>query len=434
MLFITQVALAQPNKIDKLSLTKTVEMALSHSHQLASSKARYEANKARKDGLNASQIPNFNVSGNYTRISNNITPLSVQFPGSTEPFQLNPQILNQYALRAGISETVFAGFKAKYAIESARLQLEASSYDIARDKSTVQLNAIKTWYLVYKMQKNRDLIRKNLEQNKEQLVNTENNAKAGIVTDNDVLRVKLQRSNTELALIDVENNLKLASYNLQVMLGLAPTEELLLDTNSIHINKIQPEFEASVQEALISRDDIKATESRLKSAEQDVNFSKANLYPTLSLGANYQYSNPNPRIFPNTATWKGIWDLGATVSYNLSNLYKTNFDISVAQANRLSLSYQKEAVKEQVQMQLKQQMLSYSREQEKVKTARQAVSQASENYRVTQNKYNGGLVILTDLLDANILLLQANINYENAKADQDQAWYELQYALGKLNN
>jgi outer membrane protein TolC len=192
-------------------------------------------------------------------------------------------------------------------------------------------------------------------------------------------------------------------------------------------------FQADIDEALSTREDLKATESRIRGAGQEILFSKANLLPTVSLGANYQYSNPNPRIFPNAATWKGIWDVGATVSYNLSNLYKTPFDISASKAYQESLSSQNEAAKEQIQIQLKQQMLAYKREQEKVAVSKQAVAQASENYRVTQNKYNGGIVILTDLLDANVLLLQAQINYENAKADQDSAWYELQHSLGKLN-
>jgi len=425
--------MAQNDKNSKLSLTSAIDMAVNHNYQLKAGKARIVSSKAKHEGLIATQVPNVNIGGTYTRISDNITPLSIQFPGSSEPVVLNPQILNQYVFRAGISETVFAGFRAKYAIESAKLQLAAADFDLARDKSTVKLNAIRAWYTVYKLQKSRDLIRKNLEQNKEQLQNSESNARAGIVTDNDVLRVKLQGSNTELALIDVENNLKAATYNLQMMLGMQPTEEQVLDTSNIHINSVSPLFQADIDEALSTREDLKATESRIRGAGQEILFSKANLLPTVSLGANYQYSNPNPRIFPNAATWKGIWDVGATVSYNLSNLYKTPFDISASKAYQESLSSQNEAAKEQIQIQLKQQMLAYKREQEKVAVSKQAVAQASENYRVTQNKYNGGIVILTDLLDANVLLLQAQINYENAKADQDSAWYELQHSLGKLN-
>ena len=53
----------------------------------------------------------------------------------------------------------------------------------------------------------------------------------------------------------------------------------------------------------------------------------------------------------------------------------------------------------------------------KIEVYERAVAQATENYRITKNKYDNNLVNTTDLLDANVSLLQSKINLAVAKAD-----------------
>ena len=60
--------------------------------------------------------------------------------------------------------------------------------------------------------------------------------------------------------------------------------------------------------------------------------------------------------------------------------------------------------------------------------------QAEENNRITQNKYNNALVNTTDLLDANLLLLQSKINLAVAKADVLLAYSKLLETAGLLSN
>jgi outer membrane protein TolC len=64
---------------------------------------------------------------------------------------------------------------------------------------------------------------------------------------------------------------------------------------------------------------------------------------------------------------------------------------------------------------------------------KKAVIQAEENNRITQNKYNNALVNTTDLLDANLLLLQSKINLAVAKADVLLAYSKLLETAGILS-
>jgi outer membrane protein len=61
-----------------------------------------------------------------------------------------------------------------------------------------------------------------------------------------------------------------------------------------------------------------------------------------------------------------------------------------------------------------------------------AIEQANENYRITKNKYDNSLVTTTDLLDADVAQLQAQLNYAFAQADAVGAYNKLLQTAGLL--
>jgi outer membrane protein TolC len=72
--------------------------------------------------------------------------------------------------------------------------------------------------------------------------------------------------------------------------------------------------------------------------------------------------------------------------------------------------------------------------QKKTEVYKKAVIQAEENYRITKNKYDNALVNTTELLDANVALLQSKINLAVAKADVLLAYSKLLETTGILSN
>lgn len=414
-----------------ITLKQALELGLNHSYKLKESRANIAIAQANRSRLKDAMLPTASLNANYTRISNNITQLPpVDFGGG--PVILNRQILNQYVTRASISEQVFAGFKAKNALASARLLEEAAVLDGERDKADVSISVIRAYYDVYKLEQTRRMINDNLGNARENLANAQSNARNGVVTENDVLRVRLQQTNIEYTLVDVENNLKAARYNLSVMLGLPADMALQPDTASIFSQHAGiPAFDAMLTQAG-GRAELKAAGLRLLSSEKEAELLRGNYLPTISVGGNYNYMNPNPRIFPPAPIWKNTWDAGVTFSYNLTNLYTNKHNLANAYAVSDAIKARKESLNEAIQTDLKRQSLAYEREQQKISVANKAYSQAAENYRVTRNKYNSGVSILTELLDADLLLLQARINQSTAKADAEIAWYNMQYALGAL--
>jgi outer membrane protein TolC len=68
----------------------------------------------------------------------------------------------------------------------------------------------------------------------------------------------------------------------------------------------------------------------------------------------------------------------------------------------------------------------------KIEVTEVSIEQGKENYKIVKNKYDNSLLTVTDLLDANLLMLQSQISYELARADAIVAYNTLLERVGLL--
>ena len=87
---------------------------------------------------------------------------------------------------------------------------------------------------------------------------------------------------------------------------------------------------------------------------------------------------------------------------------------------------------QQLRMEVRDAWLRHEESLEQVKTLELSVLQAKENYRIMQNRYFEQLSILTDLLDASNVMLEAELQLTRARTRVIYNYYRLQRACGRL--
>src|SRR5206468_1361808 len=87
----------------------------------------------------------------------------------------------------------------------------------------------------YKSRKAVDLMKENLVQAQQRVKDFSNLEQNGLLARNDLLKAELQASNTELSLLDAENNWQIANVNMDLMLGLPVKTQLQPDPNVMTI-------------------------------------------------------------------------------------------------------------------------------------------------------------------------------------------------------
>ena len=89
-------------------------------------------------------------------------------------------------------------------------------------------------------------------------------------------------------------------------------------------------------------------------------------------------------------------------------------------------------MQEGVELEIHQAYVNYKNAFELLRTQEKSLQLAIENYAVTENRYHNDLVLLIDLLDADNIKLDAEIQYINARINIIYNYYRLLYVTGTL--
>jgi outer membrane protein len=434
--FIVAILLAIPVQLKAqdarpLSLQEAVDLSIKNSHELKAAAARNDQAGAEfKEALN-NRLPNATVSGSYLRLASpNINVKTKALGGSDSSGRKGgfPSVNQAFYGIANISYPIFAGGKIRYGIESARFLQQAVSMDAENDKEGVVLNTINAYINLYKASVTVDVVNENLAQSAHRDSVFSRLEQNGLLARNDLLKAQLQTSNIELSLLDAENNLKIANINMNLMIGLPEETRLKTDSASFEKNVDLKTIGAYEQLALQNRKDLMALSFRKKAATSGISLIKADLYPSIALSGGYIAAD-----IPQLLSITNAVNVGVGVRYDIGSLWKSKAKIAQAQSRVKEIESNEAQLDDAVKLQVNRDFENYLLSQKKTEVYKKAVLQAEENYRITKNKYDNALVNTTDLLDANVLLLQSKINLAVSKADVLLSYSKLLETTGTLS-
>ena len=423
-LFSCIKATAQESKM--LTMNEAIELGIKTSKQLKLSQARINEAIAVTKQATEARLPDASIGGSYVRLTKPDINIKGAGSDSTGGFTA-PTITQALYGSANISMPIYAGSKIKYGIESAKYLEQATRLDADNDKEEVILNTIAAYINLYKANVAVDVVQENLEQSRQQDSTFANLERNGLLPRNDLLRSQLQTSNFELALVDAQNAIQLATVNMNILLGLPESTKLIVDsasiTNPVELKTIE-EYE---QSASLNRNDIQALNYREKAAGAAIKVAKGDYYPSLALTGGYIAAD-----IPDFLTITNAVTLGVGVKYNIGSLWKTKSKVQQAESRQQQVQINRDITTDNIHLAINQAYQNYLANIKKIDVNQKAVEQANENYRISKNKYDNSLLILTDLLDANVQQLRANLELKTSKADAVLAYYTLQQTAGLL--
>jgi outer membrane protein TolC len=425
-LFLAIQAVAQEKK--SLSLNEAIDLSLQNSKQLQTDQAKIDEAAAATREAAERRLPDAKVSGSYLRLNSANFDLKSKDNNSGGSSGESPKVSQLMYGMLNLSLPIYTGGKIKYGIESAEFLEKAARLDAEHEKDAVIQNTIEAFANLFKARTAVKLVKENLLQAQQRVRDFGNLEKNGLLARNDLLKAELQSSNTELSLLDAENNWQLANVNMNLMLGLPTGTELELDTSNIARKEDARVLDDYLQTALTSRKDVAAIDLRKKAAQSGVKAVKGDLYPSLALTGGYVAAD-----IPNFFTVTNAVNAGVGVSYNIGSLWKTKSKIKQAEAQVKQLSLAESMLDDNLKLQVNKSYLNLLSSRKKIEVYAKAVEQAQENYRITKNKFDNNLATTADLIDADIAQLQARLSYTLSRADAFVAYHKLLQTAGVLS-
>jgi len=437
-IILSSVVSAQTVKV--LTLEEAIGIGEENSKVLHISAAKVDAASARSGEARAAMLPAVKFEGSYRRFSD-VEPFQIQPPGFPVPYTVSPTVLNNYSLRATLQQPLFTGFRLVSNARAAEHLAQASEYDNRNDHSDLVLSITASYWMLFQTIQSKKYVDENISRLHADLNDTENLMKAGMATRNDLLRIRVQLSNAELYQIDAANDVQVAAMNLNIVMGL-PLETHIQPasvpgTNAGTRHRLPLDSLMSpqglVMKALSVRPDLQAMQSRVEASRAGVTAARGSWWPQIFLTGNYYHSRPNPRIMPTKDQFISTWDVGLLVQFDVWNWGITLFQAEQAKATLLQNEFLFEQLKDNASFDINRYFLSFKRAQEKISVANLAVEQAEENARTTSDKFKNGLATTSDVLDADVSLLQSRTNLTGALVEYELAQARLAKAAGELH-
>ena len=240
----------------------------------------------------------------------------------------------------------------------------------------------------------------------------------------------MQLTNDRLSLTETENSLALVSQQLDILLGIDEDRLLLPDTTLLYQAVALEPYDAYVAEAFRNDPAMKLLRKQTEQAKNEVRLAKAESLPHVSLYASNTLARPVSRTMADL--YNNNWNIGLSVSYPLSSLYKNNHRVKETKLAVLMNQNAEEQKMQQVRVTVRTAFLRHREALRQVEALKLSVKQAEENYRIMQNRYLNQLAILTDLLDANTVRLNAELQLTSARTQVIFTYYQLERACGRL--
>ena len=421
---VVQAAIAQPRA---LTLEQSMQLGLQNSKTFHSAQMKSEYAAAKAGEVKAALFPSVKVQASYQRLSS-VPEFKIPFPGIPTIF---PYIANAYAARASLQQPLFTGWRLQGAADNASYQADAAQTDVVKDKADLILGIKTSYWTVHRAGEVRRLAEESVSQVEAHLRDVENLERQGMATTNDVLKVRVQLANSRILLSDAANTLRLASIAFNSTIGL-PLETEIAIASPLSAGSSEPlEPEKLLKAALASRPELVGMELRVKAADAAVTAASGGWFPQVFLTGNYYYARPNQRIIPSVDKFNDTWDFGISLQFDLWNNLSTLHQTSQAKAQREQTRDALGSMRDGIVLEVTQCFLNLQQARERIKLSELSVQQANENYRMASEKFKTGIMTSSDLLDAEMMLLQSKLQLTSSLVEHELAKARLEKVVGQ---
>jgi outer membrane protein len=151
----------------------------------------------------------------------------------------------------------------------------------------------------------------------------------------------------------------------------------------------------------------------------------------VAVGGGVDYARPNPHIFPREGAWRPSWDASVNVNWPLFDGGRARSEIAEAAASARAVEERLADFDAALVVEIRQRVTEIVSARAAIDAASDAVRSAAEARRVLGDRFAAGVAMSTDVLDAQVALLQAELDRTQAVATAHLADARLARALGQ---
>lgn len=457
-----------------LSLERCVEIALTNNPELAAEAWDVRASNERVRAARAARWPSLHAVGGYRHYLDEQRLIPAKYNGESGAFDDDI-----FSADVVASMPLFTGGRISSEIKSLQLQLAAARQRLVRTREDLIFQVSRTFYSILgrrRVVESLEFSQKALNEHRQRVVSLMEADKAAPV---DLLRVEVRIADLEQRSVFERNILDLEHRLIANLMGLDEDRAKISIAGTLTPAEMPANQQGAVARALANRADYLAARAELEAQAKRVDMARAARWPTLTLSGSYgerwaaspaktRVSTSQPTAVPTAAPTpapspspepKSKSANASSSGYSSSQArggsagapsesgtvawVGVSFDVPLFEWGRITARIDEERAKLaaaqqrlrrlelQLRLEVESAIFNLTSARQRIQATEKAVEQAEESFRIEQEKYAQGKGSITDVLDAQGALLDAQTNHYRALADYHVSLAQLRLAVGQ---
>lgn len=341
----------------------------------------------------------------------------------------SPHFGNGFTLEA--QQVVYAGGAVNAAVKMAEHEGHMSEAVISKSRQELRLMAAGEYLDLFRTDNSIKVYKENIALTTKLIEEINARREQGLALAADVTRYELRLEMLKLDLVRLQNTREIMNYRLVNSLGLPEgtvissilgDDEDMRDRSRQNWQEIAADASPEMKVSGIKAD-MALTRQKLVRSER---------LPKIAVVAYENFNGPITFELPPIDKNLNIWYVGLGIRYNFSSLYKSGHKLKQATIEVRQAEQAKNVTEENLRNDVQKAYADYMQSYVELETREKSLQLADENYERIHDRYMEQLVLVTDMLDAFNMKLDAELGVSAANAEIQYRLCCLRYAAGIL--
>ena len=346
------------------------------------------------------------------------------------PNKLNtPLPFGNFSTRFGGTWNLFDSLASWHGVNRARQMNEAAVHQLERTDQEIVFRVVDAYYAVLLASKQLEVTEQAVQTSQSIMDRSQARFDSGLVVESDLLTAKVRMAARQQELIRARNNLDLTRAQLSTAMGV-PVDSMFQPAEALAERTLPiPVLHEIEKQALTNRPDLKRIQSEEATQQQSVAVAKSSFGPRVNAFAGWEMDNPTFVAGGGGNNWLG----GVEVQFDIFQGGAKRAELARERALQERVIAMKQVASDGVRLEVRRAYYNLDSSRQEVEVARAAITQAQDSLRINQNRYDGGLTTITDLLGAEEATRRSQTDYWEAVYRFHTSYANLELASGTLN-
>lgn len=341
----------------------------------------------------------------------------------------SPHFGNGFTLEA--QQVVYAGGAVNAAVKMAEHEGRMSEAMINKSRQGLRLMSAGEYLDLFKTDNSIKVYKENIALTIKLIEEINARREHGLALAADVTRYELRLETLKLNLVRLQNTREIMNYRLVNSLGLP--EGTIISSELGTGDDLRDKSRESWQEiASATSPEMKMSGINADMALTKQKLARSERLPQIAVVAYENFNGPITFEIPPIDKNLNIWYIGLGIRYNFSSLYKSGHKLKQASIQVRQAEQARNVAEENIRNDVQKAYADYMQSYVELETSEKSLQLANENYERVHDRYMEQLVLVTDMLDAFNMKLDAELGVSAANAGIQYRLCCLKYAAGIL--